>query len=81
VLTWPVWNYGIGQIGAARVGLFGFLVPIVAGFASIPILGTRFEPHQLVGAAICIAGMMLASALGKFSVTAIWAERSLPLER
>jgi O-acetylserine/cysteine efflux transporter len=81
VLTWPVWNYGIGQIGAARAGLFGFLVPIVAGFASIPILGTRFEPHQLIGAAICIAGMMLASALGKFSVTAIWAERSLPLER
>ena len=28
-----------------------------------------------------IAGMMLASMLGKFSVTAIWAERSLPLER
>jgi drug/metabolite transporter (DMT)-like permease len=81
VLTWPVWNYGIGQIGAARAGLFGFLVPIVAGFASIPILGTSFQPHQLVGAAVCIAGMMIASALGKFSVTAIWAERSLPLER
>jgi len=81
VLTWPVWNYGIGQIGAARAGLFGFLVPVVAGFTSIPLLGTRFEPHQLIGAAVCIVGMILASLLGKFSVTAIWAERSLPLER
>ena len=44
-------------------------------------LGMRFEPHQIVGAAICILGMMLASVLGKFSFTAIWAERALPLER
>lgn len=64
VLTWPVWNYGIARLGAARVSLFGFLVPIVAGTTSIPILGARFEPHQLVGAAICIGGMVLATAFG-----------------
>ncbi|HEY5426771.1 MAG TPA: DMT family transporter [Candidatus Tumulicola sp.] len=81
VLTWPVWNYGISQIGAARAGLFGFLVPVVAGCASVFILGARFEVHQLAGAAICIAGMMLASLFGKFSIAAIWAERSMPLER
>lgn len=81
VLTWPVWNYGIAQIGAARAGLFGFLVPIVAGVASTAIFGARFEPHQLIGAAICIAGMILASLFGRFSVAAIWSERSLPLER
>jgi drug/metabolite transporter (DMT)-like permease len=81
VLTWPVWNYGIAQIGPARAGLFGFLVPIVAGFASIPILGAHFELHQLIGAAVSIAGMILAITLGKFSITTIWAERSMPLER
>jgi drug/metabolite transporter (DMT)-like permease len=81
VMTWPVWNYGIGQIGAARAGLFGFLVPIVAGFFSIPMLGTHFEGHQIVGAAVCIAGMILASAIGTFSSAEAWAERSLPLER
>jgi len=81
VLTWPVWNYGISQIGAARAGLFGFLVPIVAGFASVFILGAHFEIHQLVGAAICIGGMILASLFGRFSVAAIWAERSLPMEK
>jgi drug/metabolite transporter (DMT)-like permease len=81
VLTWPVWNYGIGQIGAARAGLFGFLVPVVAGFASIPILGARFEPHQVLGAAIGIGGMVLASTLGRVSLAQLWAERSMPLER
>ncbi|MGB8519489.1 MAG: DMT family transporter [Candidatus Tumulicola sp.] len=81
VLTWPVWNYGISVIGAARAGLFGFLVPIVAGFASIWVLGAHFEGHQIAGALICIAGMVLASLFGRYSVSAIWAERSLPLER
>ncbi|MBV8489433.1 MAG: DMT family transporter [Candidatus Eremiobacteraeota bacterium] len=81
VLTWPVWNYGIAKIGAARAGLFGFLVPIVAGIASVFILGARFEVHQLVGGAICLGGMVMASLFGKFSVTAIWGERTLPLER
>jgi len=81
VLTWPVWNYGISVIGAARAGLFGFLVPIVAGFAGVFLLGAKFEIHQIVGAAICIAGMVLASLFGRFSIGAIWAERSMPLER
>jgi drug/metabolite transporter (DMT)-like permease len=81
VLTWPVWNWGISQIGAARAGLFGFLVPIVAGFASVLILGSKFEVHQVVGAGICIGGMILASLFGRFSVSAIWSERTLPLER
>lgn len=81
VLTWPVWNYGIAAIGAARAGLFGFLVPIVAGFASVALLGAKLEVHQLVGAAICIGGMVLASLFGRYSISAIWAERSLPLER
>jgi drug/metabolite transporter (DMT)-like permease len=81
VLTWPVWNYGISVIGPARAGLFGFLVPLVAGFAGIFMLGARLEAHQLAGAAICITGMILASLFGRYSVSAIWAERSLPLER
>lgn len=81
VLTWPVWNWGISQLGAARAGLFGFLVPIVAGFGSVFILGSRFAIHQVIGAGICIGGMALASLFGRYSVAAIWSERSLPLER
>jgi drug/metabolite transporter (DMT)-like permease len=81
VLTWPVWNYGIAQIGAARAGMFGFLVPIVAGFASVWILGSHLEPHQIAGAAICLGGMAIAMLLGRLSIASIWSERSAPLER
>jgi drug/metabolite transporter (DMT)-like permease len=81
VLTWPVWNYGISQIGAARASLFGFLVPIVAGFSSLPILGAHFDTHQLMGAGVCIAGMLLAAVFGRFSLAALWAQRSAGLER
>lgn len=81
VLTWPVWNHGIAVIGAARAGLFGFLVPIVSGLAEIALLGTRLAPHQVAGAIVCIGGMVVASLFGKYSVSAIWAERALPLER
>ena len=65
VLTWPVWNYGIARLGAARTSLFGFLVPIIAGILSVPILGARFEAHQLIGAALCLGGMALAVPAGK----------------
>jgi drug/metabolite transporter (DMT)-like permease len=81
VLTWPVWNYGIARIGAARAGLFGFLVPIVSGFASVWILGVRLEPHQIAGAVVCLGGMALSLVLGRISIAGIWTERSLPLER
>ncbi|HEY1429841.1 MAG TPA: DMT family transporter [Candidatus Tumulicola sp.] len=81
VLTWPVWNYGIAQIGAARAGLFGFLVPIVAGFASIWILGSHLEPHQIMGAVICLGGLAISLLLGRISLAGTWTERSLPLER
>jgi drug/metabolite transporter (DMT)-like permease len=81
VLTWPVWNYGISRLGAARASLFGFFVPIVAGIASVPVLGARFETHQIVGAAVCLCGMAVATVLGHFPISAIWSERSMPLER
>ncbi|MBV8147969.1 MAG: DMT family transporter [Candidatus Eremiobacteraeota bacterium] len=65
VLTWPVWNYGIARLGAARTSLFGFLVPIIAGIISVPILGARFEAHQIIGAALCLGGMALAVPAGR----------------
>ena len=81
VLTWPVWNYGIARIGPARAGLFGFLVPIVSGFAAVWILGSRLVSHQLIGATICLAGMALSLLLGRISVAGVMTERTLPLER
>jgi drug/metabolite transporter (DMT)-like permease len=81
VLTYPVWSYGISQLGAGRTSLFQFAVPVLAGGLSVLLLHSRFQPHQLVGGAVCIAGMAVSQLLGKQSLTALWAERTLPLKR
>jgi drug/metabolite transporter (DMT)-like permease len=81
VLTYPVWSYGISQLGAGRTSLFQFGVPVLAGLLSVLILHDRIEPHQILGAAICIGGMAVAQLLGTQSLTAIWAQRTHGAER
>jgi len=78
MLTYPVWSWGITQIGAGRVSLFSYLTPIVAGVAAIPLLGARITGYHLLGAAICLAGMILATLLGQVS---LWSSRTLGVER
>jgi drug/metabolite transporter (DMT)-like permease len=81
LLTYPVWSWAITRLGAARVSIFGFLTPVLAGLLSIPILHAEFAEYQLVGGAICLGGMLLANVLGRVSLTSMWAQRTLPLER
>lgn len=81
VLTYPVWSYGITRLGAGRTSLFQFFVPIVAGILSIPLLHAQITRYELIGALLCIAGMGIAQLLGGFSLTALWAQRTLPMER
>jgi drug/metabolite transporter (DMT)-like permease len=81
VLTFPVWSYGISQLGAGRTSLFQFGVPVLAGLMSIALLHNRIEPHQVGGAAVCIAGMAISQLLGTYSLTAIWASRTHGAER
>ena len=80
VLTYPVWSTGIARIGAARVALFSFLVPIVSGALSIPMLHAHFQPHQLLGAAISLVGLAVATLLGHLSVAEAWAQRAGDIE-
>ena len=81
LLTYPVWSWAITQLGAGRVSIFSFLTPVLAGLLSVPILHARFAHYQLAGAAICLAGMILSNVLGRVSVTSLWVQRTLPLER
>ncbi|MDQ2864789.1 MAG: DMT family transporter [Candidatus Eremiobacteraeota bacterium] len=81
LLTYPVWSYAITRIGAGRVSMFGFLVPVMAGLLSIPILHAHFTIYELVGAAVCLAGMLISNAFARISLTALWAQRTLPFER
>lgn len=81
LLTYPVWSWGITRLGAGRVSIFSFLTPVLAGVLSIPILHTQFALYQVIGAAVCLSGMVLSNVLGRVSLTALWAQRTLPLER
>ncbi|MBV9271522.1 MAG: DMT family transporter, partial [Candidatus Eremiobacteraeota bacterium] len=67
VLTYPVWSYGITQLGAGRTSLFQFALPIVTGVLSIALLRTPIAGYQVAGAAVCIGGMALAQILGRVS--------------
>ena len=81
VLTFPVWSYGISQLGAGRTSLFQFGVPVVTGLLSVWLLRNTIEPHQIAGAAICIGGMAISQMLGTYSITALWAQRTQGIER
>lgn len=81
LLTYPVWSYGISVLGAGRASIFSFLVPVLTGILSVPLVHASFTRYELVGAVICLAGIIVSYALGRISLTAIWAQRTLPLER
>jgi len=81
VLTFPVWSYGISQLGAGRTSLFQFVVPVLTGLLSVALLRSRIEPHQIIGAAVCIGGMAISQLLGTYSLTALWAQRTQGVER
>lgn len=51
----------IQWIGAARTAIFINLVPLFTIIQSVYILGESFTPYKLVGAAIIIAGVYLAT--------------------
>ena len=48
-----------------RVSIFGFLVPVMAGAMSVPLLHSKFTSYELIGAGICLGGMLLANLLGR----------------
>jgi drug/metabolite transporter (DMT)-like permease len=81
VLTFPVWSYGISQLGAGRTSLFQFGIPISTGLLSVTLLHNHIQPHQIAGAAVCIGGMAISQMLGTYSLTALWAERTQGVQR
>lgn len=81
LLTYPVWSWGIRTIGAARVSLFSYFVPIVAGLLSLPLLHAAITTYEIAGALVCIAGMTVATIFGHLSLTQWWASRTVGIER
>lgn len=81
LLTYPVWTWAIGRVGAARVSLFSYFVPIIAGLLSLPLLRASIASYEIAGSLICIAGMVVATLFARFSITEWWASRTVGIER
>jgi drug/metabolite transporter (DMT)-like permease len=64
LLTYPVWTRAIGILGAGRVSIFSFFTPVLTGIFSVPLLHAAFPGYELVGAAICLCGMLVAAIKG-----------------
>lgn len=53
---------GLRMIGAARTGLVGTAEPVIAGLVAWLVLGERLTPVQVGGAAVVMAGIILAES-------------------
>ncbi|MGC2130968.1 MAG: DMT family transporter [Candidatus Aquilonibacter sp.] len=65
LLTYPVWIWGINKLGAGKGSIVQFLMPVLTGVLSVPILHAAFLPYELIGAVVCLGGMLFAFALGR----------------
>ena len=60
-LCYLLWNGGIRRIGAGRAAPFAFVGPVAAMLAAVPILGEIPGPAQLVGGALILLGLFVAT--------------------
>ena len=65
LLTYPVWTWGISKLGAGKGSILQFFLPVLTGVLSVPILHATFPAHEIVGAAVCLSGMLFAIAFGR----------------
>lgn len=65
LLTYPVWTWGINKLGAGKGSIMQFFLPVVTGILSVPILHATFPRHEIIGAVVCLGGMIFAMALGR----------------
>ena len=59
-LAWTLWSWVNARRGVAKTSVFMYLVPLVGGVASWALLGESFTPLKLAGAALALAGMLVA---------------------
>lgn len=62
-LSFWLWTVAIDRIGPVRAGMVYYSLPVFAGIAAMLILGESVAPAQLVGGALVISGIIVATVV------------------
>jgi drug/metabolite transporter (DMT)-like permease len=58
---YTLWNFGVIRIGPRSAGYFGNLYPVFGALLGIVLLGEPLHGYHLVGGAVVLAGILLAT--------------------
>ena len=61
LLGFVLWAYALNRRGMARTAPFGYLEPLFATSLAVVLLGESFAQRQLLGGALVLAGVILAT--------------------
>ncbi|MGZ4150520.1 MAG: DMT family transporter [Actinomycetota bacterium] len=61
LLGFVLWAYALNRRGMARTAPFGYLEPLFATSLAVALLGESFASRQLLGGALVLAGVILAT--------------------
>ena len=61
LLSYHFWNLGVAAIGAARAGVFMYLLPFFGSLLGVGLLGEHFGLHHAVGMVLIISGVAIAT--------------------
>lgn len=61
ILAYAFWNHGVHRIGPSKAAIFMYLTPVFASVLAGIFLGERLGPSHLIGGALILAGLVLAT--------------------
>jgi len=65
VVAYILWNNSVRVAGGSRTAIFQCLTPLVAALVAWLLLGERLVWLQVVGAALILAGLLVATLRGR----------------
>jgi len=65
LLAYLFWDIGVRAVGAARAGVFMYLMPVFGSLLGMAFLGERFEAYHAAGMGLIFAGVAIATRAGR----------------
>ena len=61
IVAFLCWNQAVAAVGSSTAGLFLYLMPVLTSLLAVTFLGEVIRPYHLIGAALVISGIHVAS--------------------